>query len=461
MSLTQNQKTRILELLNEYNSGPVNEENVTPRNSNAELDRNRARLIGDELKPLITEFLDGSIPLAEFKSRIDSINKRNNFWGFKGIKGQMFFNMVVNVSDSIEECDQEIKSAIAVPTNDNIASSRIKTFASYMKRLGEQWVEAGNTRHGAPKIGSILFFLSWFWQVQASDTWPVFYTAGVNALNDLNIWQPSGEPADDYLSFKQIHYEIQELLNNELGRESTLYDVEHVLWFKVGNPYQASKGTETKGKAWSAKTQQEPTQDMPEEYLPNSYVPPIVSILPSMALHDEALVEAAKRSGTSLPRAFEKHIDAAFSILGYETKLLGQGAGRVPDGLALAHDESYAILWDAKVRANGYSMGTDDRTIRDYIQTQSRELKRRRFLRNIYYVVVSSSFADDYDDAIRSLKMETDISEVTLLGADALVAMVDAKLRAPLFVTLGPDGLQRLFSTSGILDAGVVREQLN
>ena len=133
----------------------------------------------------------------------------------------------------------------------------------------------------------------------------------------------------------------------------------------------------------------------------NSYVPPIVSILPRMAIHDEALVETAKRSGTSLPRAFEKHIDAAFSILGYETKLLGQGAGRVPDGLAFAHDESYAILWDAKVRANGYSMGTDDRTIRDYIQTQSRELKRRRFLRNKYYVVVSSSFADDFDDGAR------------------------------------------------------------
>ncbi len=461
MSLTSNQKARILELVNEYRSAPANEEGVTPGNGNAELNRSREHLIGTELQPLIAEYLDSSIPLAEFKSRIDSINKRHNFWGFKGIKGQMFFDMVANVSDDADECDQEIKSAIAVPANDKMASSRIKTFASYIERLGEQWVEAGNTRHGAPKVGSISFFLSWFWQIQAADTWPVFYTAGVNALNDLNIWQPTGEPADDYLAFKQLHYEIRELLATELGRAATLYDVEHVLWFKVGNPYQASKGTETKGKAWTAKAKQETPTDIPDEYLPNSYVPPIVSILPRMAIHDEALVEAAKRSGTSLPRAFEKHIDAAFSILGYETKLLGQGAGRVPDGLALAHDESYAILWDAKVRANGYSMGTDDRTIRDYIQTQSRELKRRRFLRNIYYVVVSSSFADDFDDAIRSLKMETDISEVALLEAEALVAMVDAKLRSPLFVSLGPDGLQRLFSTSGILDAGVVREQLN
>ena len=160
--------------------------------------------------------------------------------------------------------------------------------------------------------------------------------------------------------------------------------------------------------------------------LPESYVPPIVAILPAMARHEEWLVEAAKRSGTSLERAFEKNIDAALTILGYETKLLGQGHGRVPDGRALALDENYAILWDAKVRLNPYSLGTDDRTIREYITTQSRELSRR--YRNIYYVIVSSSFADDFDDTIASIKMETEVSEVILLEAEALVAIVEAKI---------------------------------
>ena len=51
----------------------------------------------------------------------------------------------------------------------------------------------------------------------------------------------------------------------------------------------------------------------------------------------------------------------------------GQGQGRVPDGLALAQDDNYAILWDSKIRKGGYSMGTDDRAIREYITTQSRD----------------------------------------------------------------------------------------
>jgi len=105
-------------------------------------------------------------------------------------------------------------------------------------------------------------------------------------------------------------------------------------------------------------------------------------------------------------------------------------------------------------------MGTDDRAVKEYITTQSRELKKRRGLRNIYYLIVSSEFADDYDDAIRSLKMETDVNEVCLVEADALIAMVEARMRSPREVSLGPDGLQRLFSVSGVLSADVVRENL-
>ncbi len=56
--------------------------------------------------------------------------------------------------------------------------------------------------------------------------------------------------------------------------------------------------------------------------------------------------------------------------------------------------------------------------------------------------------------------METDVNEVCLVEADALVVMVEAKMRSPREVSLGPDGLQRLFSMSGVLSADSVRENL-
>src|SRR5262245_9955807 len=126
--------------MNEYLSAPRGPNGKTPIEMSAELDQNRVKVIENDLKPLLANYIAGIIPLAEFKSKVDGINKRNELWGFKGIKGQMFFNMVVNVADNAEECDQELKSALPVPPNEQIASSRIKTFLSYVKRLGEQWV---------------------------------------------------------------------------------------------------------------------------------------------------------------------------------------------------------------------------------------------------------------------------------------------------------------------------------
>lgn len=450
-----------LAVMRAFWAAPKNPDGRSPVDDDTELDQKRIRLIETELKPLLNDYLSGKLELTAFKTKVDGINKRNEFWGFKGIKGQMFFNMVVNVANDMTKCNLEIKAGIKVPTNEEIATNQIKTFSNYVNRIGEHHVQSGGTKAERPKPGSVPYFLSYFWQIQERDAWPIFYTSCVNAMNDLNLWLPTEESAADYLTYKQIHEELRQVFTKESGKHFGLYDVEHVLWFKGGNPYVVSKPVpQTSIQVETPRSPIIPT--IPEMMIrvPESYVPPIVEVLPRMARNETLLCEAAKASGTSLERAFEKSINAAFTVLGYEAKLLGQGKGRVPDGLALSLDDSYAILWDAKVRGDGYSMGTDDRAVKEYITTQSRELKKRQGLRNIYYFIVSSGFADDYDDSIRSLKMETDVNEVCLVEADALVTMVEAKMRSPREVSLGPDGLQRLFSVSGVLSADTVRKNL-
>jgi len=459
MALTEEQKQRAVDVMKEYLGAPPAEDNSKSVGQNAALDEQRVGVIDGILKPLLTGYLAGDVALEEFKSKIDSTNKRHACWGFRGIKGQMFFNMVFNVADDKGELDQELKAALGLPANEQVASSRIKTFLSYVNRLREQWVESGHTGYGCPKVVSIPYFLSYFWQIQERNVWPIYYTNAVNTLSDLNIWKPSGDLAADYISFKQVHEELAALFSEAGGMAFSLYDVEHVFWFKGVHPYEpVTAVTETPGPGVSP--EETPVLISAEGGLPESYVPPIIAVLPTLARNDETLAEAARRSGTTLENAFEKHVHAAFTMLGYDTRLLGQGMGRVPDGVAIAADDGYALLWDAKVRATGYSMGTDDRIIRDYINTQSRELRRRRSLRNIYYAIVSSSFADDFDDAISTLKMETEISEVCLVEADALAVMVEAKLRAPLEITLGSDGLQRILCFGGLITAETVREYL-
>lgn len=450
-----------LEVMRAYLAAPKNPDGRTPMEVQTERDQHRVRLIDSELNPLLKDYLSGQLNLNDFKPKVDGINKRNEFWGFKGIKGQMFFNMVVNVADDTIKRDEEIRAAIKVPTNEATAFGQIKTFASYVIRIGERLLESGGTKAERPKPGSVPFFLSYFWQIQERDVWPVFYTNSVNVMTDMNLWVPTEEPAADYLTYKHIHEELGQVFTKESGRHFGLYEVEHVFWFKGGNPYGGNKPLLREN--IHVETPRSPTISITSEImirLPESYVPPIIEVLPRMARNEALLCEAAKSSGTSLERAFEKSINAAFTVLGYETKLLGQGKGRVPDGQALSLDDSYAILWDAKVRGDRYNMGTDDRAVKEYITTLSRELKKRQALRNIYYLIVSSEFGDDHDDSIRSLKMETDVNEVCLVEADALVAMVEAKMRSPREVSLGPDGLQRLFSVSGVLSADAVRENL-
>jgi hypothetical protein len=145
-------------------------------------------------------------------------------------------------------------------------------------------------------------------------------------------------------------------------------------------------------------------------------------------------------------------------MLGFETELMGQGHGRVPDGVAVSDEFRYAIIYDAKVRQQPYTMGTDERAIREYIVSQGEKL-RRRGIKNLYFMVISSSFTGDADDAIRGMKIETNVNEVLLVEVKALLAMLEGILRNP-SISLGPDGIQRLLAFSGILTEKDVREFL-
>lgn len=455
--LSQNQSDRAIAMMREYLAAPRNPSGSTPREVQRERDQKRVKLIEAELKPLVTGYLAGAVSLLEFKTQVDGINKRHSYWGFRGIKGQMFFNMITNVAG--EECDDELKAVIGVPRTEEDAQTRIRGLASYVTQLGDRHVQKGGSNQGRPKVGSVPFFLSYFWQVQERSIWPVFYTNTVNTLSDQNLWQRSGDLAEDYLTYKHLHEELAALFTQASGEEFGLYEVEHVFWFKGGNPFGDDRPLPKPSKKAPQKSTLSIVSPM-NDGLPEGYVPPVVAILPAMARCDPKVHEAAKKAGTSGDRAFEKSVNAAFTVLGYDTQLLGQGQGRVPDGQALSIEDEYAILWDAKGREKGYSMGTDDRAIQDYVEKQSKELRRNRTIRNIYYVIVSSSFLDDFDSAVRSLKMRTEVNEVVLLEADALVEIVDARLRNPREITLGPDGVQRLLSSSGIVGVDEVRELL-
>jgi hypothetical protein len=203
--LSPEQQRRALELLNEYRSAPTNPDGLTIEQVEKGLDQRRVDLIESTLMPLLSSYLHGQLPLPDFKSKIDGINKQHPYWGFRGIKGQMFFNMLLNVANRSEEVDSELKAAASQPSDEANARSKINTFRNYVHALGEEFIESGGGKQGRPKVGSIPFFLSYFWQIQNWRVWPVYYTNSVNMLLDQNIWRPTEELADDYIAYKHLH----------------------------------------------------------------------------------------------------------------------------------------------------------------------------------------------------------------------------------------------------------------
>lgn len=146
------------------------------------------------------------------------------------------------------------------------------------------------------------------------------------------------------------------------------------------------------------------------------FIPPAIQGLEKLAVKEGGNVE------------FEDMVNLAFQLLGFRVRKLGQGTGRNSDGIAIDHENQYAIFIDAKARRDGYSVGTDDRTFIEYVRTWEGDLKRQG-IRHIYFVVVSSRFKGTGKQAIENLKKETNSSALVMISAKSLLKLVAAKIQ--------------------------------
>ena len=401
------------------------------------------------LQELVNKFVSGDLPLPEFKSDIDSQNKQFPYWGFKGMNGMMFFNMINNSAgpERQDELADLLRRSIQPPEDQADAKDKIRAVEGFVEQLRN---EADDLRK-APRHGSIPYFLSYFWQISNPDRYPIYYTSMVNALSDLAIWEPSDDLGDSYAEFWELNEEMREALVDYTNRDIHLWTVEHVFWYWQ----QRDEFEEETGSAGGA---------VQVGTIPDSYIPPIVSILPDLAENTDSIQDLVEGTGQSVEGLFENRLARAFQMLGFEVNEMGQGSGRNPDGIAKDHLHNYAIIYDAKSRRDGYNIGTtDERQFQDYINREVPSLRSQGF-RNLYFAVISGEFTDEGRDAIRTLKISTDIQEVRLIESEALLALLEQRLRDPSF-NLGPGdiggpGVQDFFAESGVLTATDVREEL-
>jgi hypothetical protein len=156
---------------------------------------------------------------------------------------------------------------------------------------------------------------------------------------------------------------------------------------------------------------------------PNSAADDDNSYLPQCIQNLEAL---STKEGSSLE--FERAVNIAFRILGFQVLQLGQGTGRNPDAIALDINNRFAVIVDAKSRRESYSLGTDDRTFIEYFKTWQSKL-RSKGMEQLFLCIISSRFKNINEKAVTNIKNGTDAKEVNLVTSQQLLKLVIAKIK--------------------------------
>ncbi len=149
----------------------------------------------------------------------------------------------------------------------------------------------------------------------------------------------------------------------------------------------------------------------------SKFIPPIIDDLITLSFSEENSNE------------FEKTVNLAFEMLGFEVTDYGQGTGRNPDGVAKENQNRYAILIDSKARKDNYRIGTEDRKFIEYIKKFSDSLYKAGFQKT-YFLIVSSSFDKLAASSIKNIRIETQVT-TTFLTARLLLKLLSKKIQSP------------------------------
>lgn len=380
------------------------------------------------LKIIIDDFLNGKIDIAEFKTDIDSFNKKYNFWGFTSIKGQMFFNLLLKTCENEEQnkkLSNLLKDCIIEPRNLEDALSKIEALEKY---TGSVFNKAPDKRK-APNPGSVCYFLSYFWQIHNYQKWPVMFSSIIVSFTDIGLWKYPSSQKEAYNIFYNLNEEIKEILSSHTHRKITNWEAEHAFWnFRTitAYPKPTIKSIEKKVK--------EPIEDNSLSALKiatfniNTYLLPIIANLIDLGNESET-------SSSAKGSKFEKAVCEVFKQLGFSVQPLGQGSGREPDLIAIHKEENVAFIVDAKAYSNGYMMGaSDERAINEYINHYCPKLKKDG-INKIGFLIISNSFKSDFANYINEITWKTDVKRFALLTSDALLHLLAYKSKDQLHLS--------------------------
>lgn len=394
------------------------------------IDESRLIAIKD-IKVIIQSFMDGKLELSEFKTNLDSYNKQHNYWGFTAAKGQMFFNLLTRSSEANKDnYIALLKNVLSEPGSLEDALSKMKLVFDYATVFQQQ---ASDKRFVANPL-SAAYFLSYFWQIHNPERWPVMYSSIIVSFERLGFWEPQATAYDNYHRFYLLNEEVRHVISSYSNQAITNWEIEHALWHFAGTVTVNSKQPKPK-KSQEIKERSKSATETVVVELPvlkagfelSDYLIPRISKLVELG-------GGSEKSSSAKGRDFEVMVGETFRLLDFDVEFLGQGMGREPDAIIKYPGEHIAFIVDAKAYSNGYTLGTDDRAIREYINYHCPRLKQAGF-NKLGFIIVSNSFKSNLKELINDITWTTDIKRFLLLTTEALLYLVAYKTKDKIPVT--------------------------
>ncbi len=428
--LNEKNKRIVLELLDDFIKSEQEVINQGERYPYEKFDEKRVEVI-ETLTEHLNPFFRKEISVTLFKTKVDGINKRNPLWGFRGVNGQMFFNMLHKCSPNKEELHDKLINWLRVPEDIGDSKQKIQGLSEYVKQIS---VNISDKRK-APRPKSILFFLSYFWQLQEPDKFPIFYNSLESTLLELEILKQKDKLNEYYEEFYNINEEARELFKDKTTKNVNLWFIEHVFWRYYNLNQEAKVPGNVQKKIIEEKIKV-------SSYL--DYVPPIISNITALSKNE------------SSPADFEKATEMLFTMLGFDVELRGQGSGRMVDVIARANlGRPYILLIDCKARSKedfSFNAG-EERKVSEHIDNFEYQYPRDSKVET-HYLIVSSGFKKGDENVRRKIKGETG-TDVSLISVDSLLFLLAKKLQD---WTFDLKRMRKIFQREGLITNDVIQD---
>lgn len=172
------------------------------------------------LHDIVDRLLRGELTATGFKSEMDAFGRQTKYGGFQGIAGQMFLNTLVNAG-APDETIAAFQAALPAPKDEDDCQQKFADFFAFVEAAQER---AKDKDTAVPAYGYAPYFLSFFWEAEDRDGWPIYYPNSRATLAAHGLFVETGELDDRYLRFRDAIFRLRE----ELGAGT--WGVESLLW---------------------------------------------------------------------------------------------------------------------------------------------------------------------------------------------------------------------------------------